>query len=82
MDTTSGLKVGNRDISGPIVCDGVPGSHWPVIESVEDVRLPTFEFILGFFFVVFVISCCTRLFYSALVAGFQRRINPEQQTEF
>ena len=39
MDTTSGLKVGRRDISGPTVCDGVPGSRWPVIESEEDVSV-------------------------------------------
>ena len=79
MDTTSGLKVGKRDISGPTVCDGLPSSRWPVIESEEDVCLTTFDvfLFLGVFFVVNVIGLVQIYFAPLWKLG--RVISPAKQ---
>ena len=79
VDTFKGLKVGKRRFSRPTVRVVVPSSRWPVIESSDDNRPATFGFVLHrlLLFVVFVIICGSRSYYTPLWT-LGRVIGPEQ----
>ena len=62
VDITRALKVDRQHDSGPTVCDVVPSSRWPVMESSGDGHPSAFDRSFGIFLIVFVIKIVPDLF--------------------